>query len=662
MASNPNLYRFKEIQVVPGTKELIDIVLSRTQRKTPTEVHKQFNITRIRSFYMRKIKFCQQCYHEKLDIILTQFPRLDEIHPFYADLCNVLYDRDHYKLALGQCNTVKGIIDNIAKDYVRLIKYADSLYKCKMLKRAGLGRMSTAISKLKAALSYLEEVRQHLGRLPSINPNTRTLILTGYPNVGKSSFMNLVSNANVDVQPYAFTTKSLFVGHFDYAYTRWQIIDTPGVLDHPLEERNTIEMTAITALAHIQAAILYVLDLTEHCGYTLKAQVQLFHSIKPLFRNKPLIVLMNKVDERTFEDLEIEEKQLIESMQSGNDDVTYYSTSTLTGVGVDDAKNHACDVLLEQRINKKSEGKQMDALLKRIHVTQVAPSDERPPCIPSSVLQCRNTSEQDEEMKNINKTERDIEEEMGGAGVYSVDLRKHHMLSSDNWKYDVIPEMFNGKNIADFIDPDIERKLQELEKEEELLMMMTHEDENLDDKAWLMAQQTLRKIHLKANQIKFDNKIRRTRSGPILPHKGIKKAQKFHRLVSKISQSVTANETSSMFSEGIIKTKTDAATNAQSSTKSFAASNTEIDVSTASQLKKKLRQKKIIRQLPSRGTNRSLGLSKPADQLRMERVRRQGQKQRNRKGFAGDGDHFVGNKMPKHLFSGKMGRGKSNQR
>jgi nucleolar GTP-binding protein len=46
------------------------------------------------------------------------------------------------------------------------------------------------------------------------------------------------------VQPYAFTTKSLYVGHLDYRYQRWQVIDTPGILDRPLEERNTIEMQA----------------------------------------------------------------------------------------------------------------------------------------------------------------------------------------------------------------------------------------------------------------------------------------------------------------------------------------------------------------------------------------------------------------------------------
>jgi nucleolar GTP-binding protein len=51
-----------------------------------------------------------------------------------------------------------------------------------------------------------------------------------------------VTRAEVEVQPYAFTTKSLFVGHMDYRYLRWQVIDTPGILDRPLEERNTIEM------------------------------------------------------------------------------------------------------------------------------------------------------------------------------------------------------------------------------------------------------------------------------------------------------------------------------------------------------------------------------------------------------------------------------------
>jgi len=77
------------------------------------------------------------------------------------------------------------------------------------------------------SLTYLEQVRQHLSRLPSIDPNTRTLLVCGFPNVGKSSFMNKVTRADVEVQPYAFTTKSLYVGHMDYRYLRWQVSILP---------------------------------------------------------------------------------------------------------------------------------------------------------------------------------------------------------------------------------------------------------------------------------------------------------------------------------------------------------------------------------------------------------------------------------------------------
>ena len=133
--------------------------------------------------------------------------------------------------------------------------------------------MCTIIKRQAQSLEYLEQIRQHLARLPSIDPNTRTLLICGFPNVGKSSFLNKVTNADVEVQPYAFTTKSLYVGHTDYKYLRWQVVDTPGILDHALEERNTIEMQAITAMAHLRASILYIMDVSEQCGYSIEEQV-----------------------------------------------------------------------------------------------------------------------------------------------------------------------------------------------------------------------------------------------------------------------------------------------------------------------------------------------------------------------------------------------------
>lgn len=45
-------------------------------------------------------------------------------------------------------------------------------------------------------------------------------------------------------------------------------------------------MQAVTALAHLRAAVLYVMDPSEMCGYSLQDQINLFENIRPLFANK----------------------------------------------------------------------------------------------------------------------------------------------------------------------------------------------------------------------------------------------------------------------------------------------------------------------------------------------------------------------------------------
>ncbi|TYH38870.1 hypothetical protein ES332_D12G140300v1 [Gossypium tomentosum] len=279
---------FKKITVVPNGKDFIDIILSRTQRQTPTVVHKGYAISRLRQFYMRKVKYTQQNFHEKLSTIIDEFPCLDDI---------------------------QSILCKITKDYVKLLKYGDLLCRCKSLKVAALGRMCTVIKRIGPSLAYLEQIRQHMARLPSIDPNTRTMLICGYPNVGKSSFMNKITRADVDVQPYAFTTKSLFVGHTDYKYLRYQVIDTPGILDRPFEDRNIIEMCSITALAHLRATVLFFLDISGSCGYSISQQAALFHSIKSLFMNKPLIIVCNKTDLQPLDGISEADRKLVMEMK-----------------------------------------------------------------------------------------------------------------------------------------------------------------------------------------------------------------------------------------------------------------------------------------------------------------------------------------------------------
>lgn len=437
-------------------------MLSKTQRKTPTVVHKHYKISRIRAFYMRKVKYTQQNFHDRLSQIIQDFPKLDDVHPFYADLMNVLYDKDHYKLALGQLNMARHLVDNVAKEYVRLLKYGDSLYRCKTLKKAALGRMATIVKRQASNLTYLEQVRQHLSRLPSIDPYSRTILICGFPNVGKSSFINKITRADVEVQPYAFTTKSLFVGHTDYKYLRWQVIDTPGILDHSLEDRNVIEMQAITALAHLRACVLYFMDISEQCGQTLEEQIHLFESIKPLFANKPLMIVLNKIDILKLEELDPTRKALL-TPYLNNAEVPIMQMSTVSEEGVIEVKTEACERLLGFRVDQKIRSKKVENILNRLHVAMPEKRDEkeRPAFIPENVAKKR---EEDEFVAQNRRLEKHIEEEMGDD--YILDLKKHYVTIPEEERYDAIPEFLEGHNVADYIDADIFEKLEQLELEE----------------------------------------------------------------------------------------------------------------------------------------------------------------------------------------------------
>ena len=299
----------------------------------------------------------------------------------------------------------------------------------------------------------------------------------------------------MEVQPYAFTTKSLFVGHTDHKFVRWQVVDTPGILDHALENRNTIEMQAIAALAHLKAAILYVMDLSEQCGHTIEQQVSLFESIKPLFANKPLIVVLNKIDIIRLEELKPEQKEVIQGFVKDN--VTVLEMSTLSEEGVMNVKTEACECLLAHRIEVKIKSKKVDSILNRLHVAMPKPRDQvvRPPVIPQKALEKR-VSKAPKEKK---RTERDLEVELGDD--YSLDLKKNYDLP-DDFKYDVIPEFWENKNIADYIDPDIMSKLEELEREEELRIeagVYDQEEEEEDEDA--------KDVHNLANKIREKKKI-----------------------------------------------------------------------------------------------------------------------------------------------------------
>ncbi|EDX06339.1 nucleolar GTP-binding protein 1 [Drosophila simulans] len=651
-----SLYNFKKIMVVPPAKDFIDIMLSKTQRKTPTVVHKGYKISRIRAFYTRKVKYTQQNFHDRLSQIIQDFPKLDDVHPFYADLMNVLYDKDHYKLALGQLNTARHLVDNVAKDYVRLLKYGDSLYRCKQLKKAALGRMATIMKRQASNLTYLEQVRQHLSRLPTIDPYSRTIIICGFPNVGKSSFINKITRADVEVQPYAFTTKSLYVGHTDYKYLRWQVIDTPGILDHPLEERNVIEMQAITALAHLRACVLYFMDISEQCGHSLEEQVKLFESIKPLFTNKPLILAINKIDILTPEDLPEERRAIITKLQEDKN-IPVMLMSTVQETGVMEVKTEACERLLSYRVDQKMRTKKVDNILNRLHVAMPAPRDDklRSPCIPEKASARLLQNADKAERKR--KLEKEIEEEMGDD--YTLDLKKNYSEIPDEERYDIIPEFWQGHNIADYIDADIFDKLEELEREEGL-----REESGVYTVPDMTMDETLKEIREIAKQIRGkrfelrdEKRLSSRKNKPVIPRNKQPKVR--DRSVQKLVSTMEGLGVDMSGSENANFTKSvvDLRRGQVAVGSKKVPMQPLLDKESSAVVRK---TGMPLKRAPSRDTLgiKNLAIRKKAQIM----AKRDIAKKVTSRGLKGEADRFIGTKMPKHLFSGKRGNGKTDRR
>ncbi|XP_057448954.1 nucleolar GTP-binding protein 1-like [Lotus japonicus] len=668
-------YNFKKITVVPNGKDFIDIILSRTQRQTPTVVHKGYAISRLRQFYMRKVKYTQQNFHDKLSAIIDEFPRMDDIHPFYGDLLHVLYNKDHYKLALGQINTARNLIGKIAKDYVKLLKYGDSLYRCKSLKVAALGRMCTVLKRIAPSLAYLEQIRQHMARLPAIDPNTRTVLICGYPNVGKSSFINKITRADVEVQPYAFTTKSLFVGHTDYKYLRYQVIDTPGILDRPFEDRNIIEMCSITALAHLRAAILFFLDISGSCGYSIAQQAALFHSIKSLFLNKPLIIVCNKTDLQPLEGISEEDMKLVMEMKSEalktivgqggeatDDDSVLLTMSTLTEEGVIAVKNAACERLLNQRVEIKMKSKKINDCLNRFHVAIPKPRDqkERPPCIPAAVLEAKAKQAAEKEKR---KTEKDLEEENGGAGVYSMNLRKHYILANDEWKEDILPEILDGHNVYDYIDVDILQRLEELEREEGLRLAEEEDDDFEIDGTGLAPEQlaTLAEIRKRKKLLIQQHRIKKStaESRPIVPRKFDKDKKFTSERMGRDFSSVGLDPTLAIKRA---RSRSVSVRGRKRERSADGGDGMDIDGDTPS---KKLRLSRSRSRSVSRPPNEVVpgeGFRDSAQKGKAIKLAKKSVKKRNKEARRGEADRVIPNLKPKHLYSGKRSTGKTDRR
>ncbi|MFB6218099.1 MAG: GTPase, partial [Halobacteriaceae archaeon] len=85
--------------------------------------------------------------------------------------------------------------------------------------------------------------------------------------------------------------KGVNVGHFERDHIRYQLVDTPGLLDRPAEERNDIESQAVSALTHLADCVLFFVDASGRCGYPLDAQLALRDELAERFGDRGVSVL-----------------------------------------------------------------------------------------------------------------------------------------------------------------------------------------------------------------------------------------------------------------------------------------------------------------------------------------------------------------------------------
>jgi nucleolar GTP-binding protein len=224
------------------------------------------------------------------------FPSINERDDFLAEMIEVTVGVDPLKKALSNLDWASHKVRDLQKQYTSKVMTSSSTQSADTYRKAFYGRASSVVNKVGPDLKFLTYARNEFRKVPDFNDELLTMVIAGFPNVGKSQFLSMISAAEPIVAAYPFTTKGIAVGIHQVGLRRYQVIDTPGLLDRELEYRNRIEMQAVTALKHLANSILFILDPSETCGYHMESQLKLLESVRELFPGVPMLVVENKVD------------------------------------------------------------------------------------------------------------------------------------------------------------------------------------------------------------------------------------------------------------------------------------------------------------------------------------------------------------------------------
>jgi nucleolar GTP-binding protein len=283
------------IPTIPTVEELLDKGFSRGKKaadmKRSEKIPKRIKGKRIEE--VRVTTACQ-VIEAKLKMIIDRTPEIEELPEFYQDYIDITVGVDDLKQALGGINWAYGIISQLEDEYRNRIRKS-APERANTLRKQAYGRISSVVKKISKDLDFLDFAKNRLRNMPTVNFEATTVVIAGFPNVGKSTLLRQLTDAEPEVANYPFTTKGIQIGHIERHWQDIQIIDTPGLLDRPIGDMNDIELNAIVALEDLADTILFIFDASETCGYYLENQYNLFCEIQNIF-DIPFIPLFNKID------------------------------------------------------------------------------------------------------------------------------------------------------------------------------------------------------------------------------------------------------------------------------------------------------------------------------------------------------------------------------
>lgn len=230
---------------------------------------------------------------------VKDFPSIEQLPTFYQEIIDIKIDKNRLKESLGAVDWARKTCFKIFLKQNKSLKKSRKIDFLLQKQKEIYGRISSVVKQIDEHLCFLANAQRLMKEFPDIR-DIPTIVIAGYPNVGKSSFLKCLSSAKPKIAQYPFTTKQIYVGHIirkeKYFRKKYQIIDTPGLLDRPLSERNDIEKQAIAALTHLADLIVFILDPSETCGYLLKDQLHMLSQIKDIFDEVSFIIVENKSD------------------------------------------------------------------------------------------------------------------------------------------------------------------------------------------------------------------------------------------------------------------------------------------------------------------------------------------------------------------------------